>query len=142
MTKDVRNMLKSFNSKPKPDRNSTISSSGMNYKKLLRAFDIAFLVNIGKQEISLSCEPKAKVQADVGFEKLAVKMFTNNLDNSEPLSLSIDIEHLRATSRHIFSREVSTSFQIDHIDAVFVLTHPEIIQTYGTTCLLYTSRCV
>lgn len=133
MTKDVRNMLKSFNSKPKPDRNSTISSSGMNYKKLLRAFDIAFLVNIGKQEISLSCEPKAKVQADVGFEKLAVKMFTNNLDNSEPLSLSIDIEHLRATSRHIFSREVSTSFQIDHIDAVFVLTHPEIIQTYGTT---------
>lgn len=133
MIKDLRQMLKSLNSRSPSDSPVVVYGEDINYKTMLKAFNIAFMINIEKQEISLSCEPKAKVQADVGFERLNIKMFTNKMDPSEPLSLSLDVEELKATSRHIFSREVSTSFALDYINAVFVLTHPDTIHTYGIT---------
>ncbi|KAM3161011.1 Protein CSF1 [Lachancea thermotolerans] len=131
MARDIRQLLKGFNRSPQEASHKSVSQESLDYRSFLRGIDISFLIDIGKQQISFSCEPKAKVQADLGFEKLAVKVFTNDLDMSEPLSLSIDIYEITAKSRHIFSREVSTSIKIDQLSWIFILTHPDTIHTYG-----------
>ncbi|SCV04363.1 LAMI_0H15522g1_1 [Lachancea mirantina] len=132
MARDLRHILKTINL----DQSNGVmpgSESVINYKTMLQSFDIAIIFDVGKQKISLSCEPKAKIQADVGFEQLDLKLFTNNLAESEPLSLCLDIYKLKASSRHVFSREVSTSFTLDSVSAVVILTHPDVIHTYGFT---------
>ncbi|SCU85995.1 LANO_0C06326g1_1 [Lachancea nothofagi CBS 11611] len=131
LARDIRQLMKSFNSDSTPVTSMSSVQENINYKSLLKDFDISFQTHFDPQLVSLSCEPKAKVQADVGFDKLVIKMFTNNIDALEPLSLSIEMQNVTATSRHIFSREVSTSLKIDHPKFVFVLTHPETIHTYG-----------
>ncbi|SCV00302.1 LAME_0G08834g1_1 [Lachancea meyersii CBS 8951] len=130
IARDTSRMMKSFNASPVSVPRSQVQES-VNYKNLLKDFDISFQTHIDQQLISLSCDPKAKVQADVGFENLVIKIFTNNLDTQEPLSLSLDIKNVTATSRHIFSREISTSIKIDRSSFVFILTHTDLIRTYG-----------
>lgn len=131
MALDIRQLLKDLNKSSVETPRTSNMQEGINYRSLLQDVDISFMMNIDKQQISLSCEPKAKVQADVGFEKFAMKLFTNDFDVLEPLSLSLDIHNITATSRHIFSREVSTSLNIECLSFVFMLTHPDTIHTYG-----------
>ncbi|SCU90342.1 LADA_0F03400g1_1 [Lachancea dasiensis] len=131
LARDVRCLMKSFNVSSENTSSVSNVQDNINYKNLLRDFDISFQTNVQQQLISLSCEPKAKVQADIGFDKLVIKLFTNDLDVLEPLSVSVDIRNIMATSRHIFSREISTSIKIDQLRFVFFLTHPDVIHTYG-----------
>ncbi|CEP63270.1 Csf1p LALA0_S07e06304g [Lachancea lanzarotensis] len=128
--RDSSGVMKSFSTSPVSVQRAQVQES-VNYKSLLRDVDASFQVHFEEQSITLSCEPKAKVQADVGFENLVINIFTNSLDHSRSLSLALDIRNVTATSRHIFSREISTSIKIDHSTVVFLLTHPDVITTYG-----------
>ncbi|AET39373.1 Csf1p Ecym_4310 [Eremothecium cymbalariae DBVPG len=115
--------------------NLASAKAEINYRDLLEAFDIAVIINVGKQEISLTCEPTAKIQATIGFEKFDIKIFTNSMVPDEPLCLSVDLHNLMASSRHVFSREISSSLSLQQISMVFSLTHSEYIHTYGSTLI-------
>ncbi|SCU87267.1 LAFA_0E05710g1_1 [Lachancea sp. 'fantastica'] len=128
--RDSNRVMKTFSTFPVSVQRPQMQES-VDYKSLLKKFDISFQVHFDEQSITLSCEPKAKVQADVGFENLVISVFTNTLDHLRPVSFALDIKNVTATSRHIFSREISTSIKIDHSTVVFLLTHPDVITTYG-----------
>lgn len=102
------------------------SSQGTDYIGLLDAFDIAFKVESGKQQLSLSCEPRAKVQADVGFDSFKFGVITNDSLADKALGVSLSVEKIRSSIRHIFSRETSASFSIDFFDLTSIFTRPNI----------------
>lgn len=132
---DIQNMVRRHSSKGKltPKVQPLKSSSQtIDYKKLLGAFDIFFEIQSSKQKLSLSCEPKAKVQADIGFDFLNFSINTNNLDSSEPLGFSFILQKIQASIKHIFSRETSASFNLDLIDLIFLFTKPNIVNMYAT----------
>ncbi|QLQ82433.1 hypothetical protein HG537_0H01950 [Torulaspora globosa] len=96
------------------------------YMSLLDTFDIAFKVRSGKQQLSLSCDPRAKVQADVGFESFNFGVITNDELTDRSLGVSLSIEKISSSVRHIFSRETSASFDIDFLDLTSIFAHPNI----------------
>lgn len=130
---DIQKMVKHHSSKTKNSSKSQLRPvpQTIDYKRLLSGFDIAIKVQSAEQKLSLSCEPKAKVQADVGFSSLDFCINTNDLDTSEPLSFSLILEKMEASIKHIFSREASASFKLDLIDLTFMFTHPNIINMYA-----------
>lgn len=121
---NIRSMIHKHSSDDKSEIPKT-SSESINYKRLLDSFDIAFKITSGKQQLSLSCEPKAKVQADIGFESFVFSVLTNDLDAAEPLSVTLSVEKVQSSVRHIFSRETSASFVVDFVDVTFMFTHPD-----------------
>ncbi|CCF56569.1 hypothetical protein KAFR_0B02720 [Kazachstania africana CBS 2517] len=132
----IHEMVKKHSSNTKHESIATnlskAPSQNIDYKRLLDGFDIAFKLTSSEQKLSLSCEPKAKVQADVGFDSFIIGIVTNNLDETEPLTFSLSIKKTKASIKHIFSKETSTSFGLDLIDLNFMFTHPDIINMYGT----------
>lgn len=131
MRRDIYHMLRDINKNSNYDISKSQNSSEINYKNLLESFDISLIINISNQNLSLTCEPKAKIQADIGFERFGLKIFTNQVDALEPLCLSLQIKNLNAASRHIYSREISASAKIEYISAILDLTHHDIIHSYG-----------
>ncbi|QLL32026.1 hypothetical protein HG536_0C01940 [Torulaspora globosa] len=101
-------------------------NQGIDYMGLLDTFDIAFKVRSGKQQLSLSCDPRAKVQADVGFDSFNFGVITNDVLENRSLGVSLSIEKIRSSVRHIFSRETSASFDIDFFDLTSIFAHPNI----------------
>lgn len=134
-SEDIQKMVKRHSSKSKSFSKSQLlkpASQTIDYKRLLSAFDISMMIQSAEQKLSLSCEPKAKVQADIGFNALDFCINTNDLDESEPLSFSLTLEKMEASIKHIFSREASASFKLDLIDLTFMFTHPNIINMYAS----------
>lgn len=99
---------------------------GTDYTSLLDTFDIAFKVKSGKQQLSLSCDPRAKVQADVGFDSFNFDVITNDALADRSLGVSLSIEKISSSVRHIFSRETSASFDIDFFDLTSIFAQPNI----------------
>lgn len=122
---NVRGMIHRNSSNNKQEE-SRVEAHSVDYKRLLDAYNIAFKISSGKQQLSLSCEPKAKVQADVGFESFSFSVMTNDLDSSEPLTVSLSIDKIQSSVRHIFSRETSASLNVDFVDISLFFTHPDI----------------
>ncbi|CCK71260.1 Csf1p KNAG_0G02030 [Huiozyma naganishii CBS 8797] len=137
LSQDIQHMVKKHSSKKKPEPKQRVSrpSQNIDYKRLLNSFDILFKIISSEQKLSLSCEPKAKVQANVGFDSFMFAILTNDLDTSEPLSFALVVKNTRSAIRHIFSREPSASFGLDLIDVTFMFTHPNIINMFGA-CLI------
>ncbi|AMD22914.1 HHR145Cp [Eremothecium sinecaudum] len=124
----------------RPINQTPISASNsekpsINYHNILKSFDLAIFIDIGQQELSLTCEPHAKVQTCIGFEKLAIKVFSNEILSDDPLIMSIEVCDLIATFRHIYSREVGASLSLRHINTVFNLTQMDTIRMYGSTLI-------
>lgn len=109
-----------------PDESPLESSQSIDYKKLLDSFDIAFKVSSGKQQLSLSCEPRAKVQADVGFNSFVFDVTTNDIVEGNPTGVSLYIEMIQSSVRHIFSRETSASFSVNFVNFTSIFTHPDV----------------
>ncbi|ONH66161.1 Protein CSF1 [Cyberlindnera fabianii] len=82
---------------------------------LLSKFHINFALHIDKQELSLSCEPSAKVQAVVGIDGIDIRFFSNDIQGSQTLSGVADIKRLGASLQHSYSREVSGSVGLDNL---------------------------
>lgn len=112
--------------KHSPDETPLESSQSIDYKSLLDSFDIAFKVTSGRQQLSLSCEPRAKVQADVGFDSFTFGVTTNDLVDGNPTGVSLSVEKIQSSVRHIFSRETSASFSVDFVDFTSIFTHPDV----------------
>lgn len=135
---DIQDMVRRHSSKGKPTSKAQSlksSSQTIDYRKLLYAFDIFFEIQSSEQKLSLSCEPKAKVQADIGFDFLNFSINTNNLDTSEPLGFSLILRKIQASIKHIFSREISSSFNLDLIDLTFLFTKPNIVNMFATSLI-------
>lgn len=123
---NVRSMIHKNSSNEKSEEPKVVSGV-VDYKTLLGTYNIAFKIASGKQQLTLSCEPKAKVQADVGFESFSFSVMTNDLDPSEPLTVSFAVEKMQSSVRHIFSRGgTSASLNVDFIDFTLFFTHPDI----------------
>ena len=112
-----------------------LNTPNVNYAKLLESFDIAFQVKSSKQKLSLSCEPRAKVQADIGFGAFSFNISTNDLDVTRPVSVELIIEKTEASIKHMFSRETSSLFGLDLIDITAMVTQQGKLNIYST-CLV------
>ena len=137
---DIQDMVRRHSSKGRPIQKAQSlkpSAQTIDYKKLLSAFDIFFEIQSSEQKLSLSCEPKAKVQADIGFDFLKFSINTNNLDKSEPLGFSLILRKIQASIKHIFSRETSLSFNLHLIDLTVLFTKPNIVNMYATGFISY-----
>lgn len=99
-----------------------VTPSERNYKKLLVPFDIACKIEADQQMLSFSCEPSAKVRADVGVDSFIFGIATNNADNENTLNVSLSINTISASVQHIFSKEASASFVLNFIDITFMFT--------------------
>lgn len=132
-SESLQNMIKKHSTGEKKPNFTKPSTQNVDYKRLLDQFDVAVKLTSAKQQLSLSCEPKAKVQADVGFESFLFSMTTNEFDSEQPLGFSLTLEQTKASIKHIFSREVSTSFEVGFMDLTLLFTHPDVISMYGTS---------
>ncbi|ODQ57679.1 hypothetical protein WICANDRAFT_81007 [Wickerhamomyces anomalus NRRL Y-366-8] len=101
------------------------------FLKVLTNFHVNLAIHIDKQELSLSCEPSAKVQAVVGIESIDIRLGTNDEDVTQPLSGILSIEKLGASLQHIYSREISGSVEVDQLIITFLLTGPEKLKVYA-----------
>lgn len=142
LKRDIKALMKSISlqrktTSPSSRRNSggdtSIMHPSFDYNNLLDSFDIAFVINIGNQNVTLTCEPMAKIQADIGYNNFKICLFTNNAENSKPLSLALTLSGLEISSRHIFSREISGSATINSMDINLMVTHDNCIKTFGNT---------
>lgn len=120
----TKNMIRNLNSEDKPS--SKPVSDSIDYKSLLNPYDIAFEISSGKQKLSFSCEPKAKVQLDTGFNSFLFRVITNKLGSAETFNVSFSMDKIESTVRHIFSRVSSAAFMLDYIDIVLMFTHPNV----------------
>ncbi|KAK6458751.1 uncharacterized protein RJT20DRAFT_123813 [Scheffersomyces xylosifermentans] len=118
----VRKMMQ--NSNPDEDDTKSIvseeaeiaqpSMKGRELSNLLNETDIHFGLRIEKQELTLSCEPTAKVAAIVGLEGIYIQL--NSGDNSIPsLILTILFDSMSTSLQHIYSREISGSVTINKV---------------------------
>lgn len=92
--------------------NDTSTESNINIKSILENIDIHCKVHCGSQEISLTCEPMAKVQAVLGVKKMTFAADNSELDGARCVSLFFESEKLLTKFHHIFSNSVSTYFQL------------------------------
>ncbi|CCD23233.1 Csf1p NDAI_0B01980 [Naumovozyma dairenensis CBS 421] len=127
----IQKMVKRHSSDREPS-GTNISKQNIDYKRMLDSFDVAVEVISAKQLLSLCCEPRAKVQADIGFQSFTFTVTTNDYDPEEPLIFALSVEKTEASIKHIFSREASTSFGVDFIDLTVMFTHPNSINILGT----------
>ena len=107
----------------------------IDYKRLLDPIDMAFKITSSEQKFSLSCEPKAKVQSDIGFGSFTFDITTNEKEALDPFNVSLVINQTQASIKHVFSREASTSFKIDLINLTMMFTHPDVINVYGAALI-------
>lgn len=101
------------------------------FLKLLSRFHIDFGIHIEKQELILSCEPSAKVQAVVGIEGIDIRVNSNELDDTQPLGAVLVVRGLGALLQHSYSREVSGSVQIDRLISTFLLSGEQEFMIYA-----------
>ncbi|EDO15040.1 hypothetical protein Kpol_392p7 [Vanderwaltozyma polyspora DSM 70294] len=127
----VHEMVAKFSPKEQPPAPKTVSPP-IDYKRILEDFDVSFSISAGKQKVSLSCEPVAKVHANVGFESFVFSIITNDDDPTEPLSCSLTVNDIKTSINHEFSTEPTASFSVDFVDITTLFTHPDI---YGTTLI-------
>ncbi|CCH61496.1 hypothetical protein TBLA_0E04420 [Henningerozyma blattae CBS 6284] len=103
---------------------SKIATPNRTYKRILAPFDIAFRIKAAKQMLSFSCEPSAKVQANVGLDSFLFGISTGGSSVEDPLSLTLCINKISTSVQHIFSKEASASFSLNFIDLTFIFTQP------------------
>jgi len=109
--------------------NSTIKDT--DFLKILTNFHVSLAIHIDKQELSLSCEPSAKVQAVVGIEGISIRLGTNDEDDTQPLSGVLTMGKLGASLQHIYSREVSGSVEVEELVITLLLGGPEKMKVYA-----------
>lgn len=119
----------SANRKPASPKSAT---QNIDYKRVLDDFDCVIILTSGEQQLTLSCEPQAKVFADIGFESFSLNMSTNTFDEADPLIFSLSLIKTSASIKHIFSREASTSFDLGYMNLNFMFTHPNSLHMFGT----------
>lgn len=141
LTTEIQKQMERFNSEKKQlvhktqEQTTNTQRISFDYKNLFKKIDTAIVINVGAQNITLTCEPRAKIQADLGFSNFRISMFTDSPDHSEPLSLSLQWSEIEISTRHIFSREISSSAGINEVYLDFMLTHENTIKTYGNTLI-------
>lgn len=81
-------------------------------KVLLNKFELYFKIECGSQVLSLTCEPKAKVEAVLGVEKMIFKAETAIVDSMKSISVFFDSNKLSLKFHHIFSNTISSYFQL------------------------------
>ncbi|CCH44364.1 hypothetical protein BN7_3927 [Wickerhamomyces ciferrii] len=99
--------------------------------KVLANFHINLAIHVDKQELSLSCEPSAKVQAVVGIGGIDIRLGTNDTDDSELLSGTLKSGNVSASLQHIYSREISASVLVDEMLATVLVAGPDKLKVYA-----------
>ncbi|CAR26797.1 hypothetical protein ZYGR_0I00690 [Zygosaccharomyces rouxii] len=122
---NIKNMIRNLSSEDKSHPSKPVTDS-IDYKSLLNPYDIAFEIASGKQKLSFSCEPKAKVQLDAGFNSFLFRVTTDKVDSVEPFNVSFSMDKIESSVRHIFSRDSSAAFMLDYIDIVMMFTYPNV----------------
>ena len=97
-------------------------------------------LNIGlricQQEFSLSCQPIARVQATARFEEIYVTV--NNVKESEHghfFALSASFNKLQASVQHVYSREVTGTFDVESI-VLSLMNSKHVSGTNGISTIL------
>ena len=103
-SESLQKMIKKHSTDEKPNFTKP-SPQNVDYKRLLDQFDVAVKLTSAKQQLSLSCEPKAKVQADVGFESFLFSVTTNEFDSEHPLEFSLTLEPVSYTHLDVYKRQ-------------------------------------
>ncbi|KAL6931306.1 hypothetical protein ACO0R3_002769 [Hanseniaspora guilliermondii] len=86
--------------------------TAIDFKGVLENIDIHCGVHCGSQEIALTCEPKAKVQAILGVKRMMFTADNTEIDGGRCISLFFESEKLLTKIHHIFSDSISTYFQL------------------------------
>lgn len=113
----------------KDDTNSIIKET--DFVKVLTNFHVNLAIHVDRQELSLSCEPSAKVQAVVAIESIDIRLGTNDEDEAQPLSGVFRMGKVGASLQHSYSREVSGSVEVDQLLATLLLTGSEKVKVYA-----------
>ncbi|KAK6462920.1 hypothetical protein DFJ63DRAFT_98981 [Scheffersomyces coipomensis] len=89
----------------------TNQGDSVDFNSIFGDMDIHFGLKIEKQQLSLSCEPTAKVAMIVGLDSIYIQ-----LNSSEPgLDLTILFDSMSGSLQHIYSREISASISIQRV---------------------------
>lgn len=89
----------------------------LNFSSLLRETDFYLGIKVDKQILALSCEPTAKVEAEIGIEGLNFQIMSGD----ECIEVLGNLELISISLRHIYSRQVSGYFKIESIWAMVAI---------------------
>ena len=111
------------------------SKGSMEFASLLGEMDIHFGLRIEKQELTLSCEPTAKVAAIVGLDGIFIQL--NSGDKVIPsLMLAVLFDSVSASLQHIYSREISGSVSIKKVLLSSAFEFNEIPSVLSSGCIV------
>ncbi|CAK9435294.1 uncharacterized protein LODBEIA_P57410 [Lodderomyces beijingensis] len=96
------------------------------------AFDIA--IRIERQQLTLSCEPTAKVAAVVGLEGILVQIGSND-SKGKSLHFSVLMDGVAASLQHVYSRDISASLKMERILLSSVLEFGRAGGMFSTGCV-------
>lgn len=108
-----KNMSKIF--KQSSMEKEATSGSSIDIEEILNRCHIAFCLRIDRQELILSCEPSAKVQAVVGMDCIDLRLVTDDEHPTQPVSGALAISNVGASVQHTYSREISASVTVDEL---------------------------
>lgn len=86
---------------------------GSSFMDMLSRLKLDMAIHIEPQTIRLSCEPTAKVLAEVGIEHIRIHL--NTIGNHKMVAASLHFEKTRVALQHIYSRETSGSVNVEQI---------------------------
>ena len=95
------------------DKDNETQEQGQEYNNFV--FDnllVDLAVRIERQELTLSCEPTAKVAAVVSLAGIWVQV---NSTDSQTLALSMLMDEVSTSLQHIYSRDISASLNVERI---------------------------
>lgn len=81
-------------------------------------------IRLERQEVTLSCEPKAKVAATVSYGEFCINL--NSLEDTlrkTTYALSVRLKNFNASLQHIYSRECSGQVTVDDITLFVTMNH-------------------
>ncbi|KAH3675457.1 hypothetical protein WICMUC_002746 [Wickerhamomyces mucosus] len=102
--------------------------SNIDLTELLSLIHVAFSLHIDKQELILSCEPSAKVQAVVSIDAIDILLETNDGKLYYPIFGTVLLGNVGASLQHTYSREISGSVDIDRMLLMASLDNPELVR--------------
>ncbi|XBW36227.1 hypothetical protein QEN19_001808 [Hanseniaspora menglaensis] len=122
----------------KEDENKTKAGS-FDFKRFLEKFELSFEIECGSQELALTCEPKAKVEAILGVEKMNLKAQSAIIDSLNSVAIVFDSEKLSSKFHHIFSNTISSYFQLSKFSLYFFLSEELDVDAENFTVLTASS---
>ncbi|TID16697.1 hypothetical protein CANINC_004149 [Pichia inconspicua] len=110
LIRGCQHAMKQANKGARP-RVESPSGSGLDFVRLSQKVDVNFTLKIEPQSLTLTCEPKANIEAEVGLEEIHLVVKTEQ----DFLSGVLTVKSMKSELKHVYSKVTSGSIKVHEV---------------------------